>query len=72
VPQLSAFATMQVITIRDGDRIDRLAAQYLGDPLLFWRLADSNGALRPDALTETPGYSLRITLPAGIPGGSGA
>jgi hypothetical protein len=69
VPQPTAFATMQYVTIRDGDRIDRLAAQYLGDPLLYWRLADSNGVLRPDALTETPGYRLRITLPAGVPGG---
>jgi hypothetical protein len=70
VPQPSAFATLQLVTVRDGDRLDRLAAQYLGDPLLYWRLCDANGVLRPDELTETPGLSLRITLPAGIPGGT--
>ncbi|MFC5742696.1 LysM domain-containing protein [Dyella tabacisoli] len=68
VPQPAVFATMQIITLRDGDRLDRLAGQYLGDPLLFWRLCDANGVVRPDELTETAGASLRITLPAGIPG----
>lgn len=72
VPQPSAFATLQLITLRDGDRLDQLAAQYLGDPLLFWRLCDANGVLRPDELTETAGATLRITLPAGIPGASHA
>jgi hypothetical protein len=72
VPQPSSFSTLQLVTVRDGDRIDRVAAQYLGDPLLFWRLCDVNGALRPDELIETPGLVLRITLPAGIPGGTDA
>jgi len=72
VPQPSSFATLQTVLVRDGDRIDRLAAQYLGDPLLYWRICDANGVLRPDELTETPGLRLNITLPAGIPGGSGA
>jgi nucleoid-associated protein YgaU len=72
VPQPSSLATMQWVVVRDGDRIDRLAAQYLGDPLLYWRIADANGALRPDTLTATPGYRLRITLPAGVPGGASA
>jgi hypothetical protein len=72
VPQPAAFATLQLVTVRDGDRIDRLAAQYLGDPLLYWRLCDANGVLRPDELTETPGLALRVTLPAGIAGGSSA
>jgi len=68
VPQPAAFTTLQRVTLRDGDRLDRLAAQYLGDPLLFWRICDANGAVRPAELTETAGASLRITLPAGIPG----
>ena len=68
LPPPAAFATLQLVTLRDGDRLDRLAAQYLGDPLLFWRLCDANGVLRPGELTETAGTSLRITLPAGIPG----
>ena len=66
VPQPSVFATLQTVTVQDGDRIDRLAAQYLGDPLAFWRLCDANGALSPEELTATPGASLAIPLPAGV------
>ena len=72
VPQPDSLATLQVVTIRDGDRLDRLAGQYLGDPTAFWRICDANGAIRPNALIEEPGRSLRITLPSGIPGVGGA
>ncbi len=68
-PQPDSFQTLQLVTVRDGDRLDRLSAQYLGDPLAFWRLCDANGALRPNELVERPGRELRITLPAGVPGG---
>ena len=27
-----------------GERLDNVAAQYLGDPTLFWRLCDANNA----------------------------
>jgi len=72
VPQPSLFGTMQSVTIQDGDRIDRLAAQYLGDQLAFWRLCDANGALQPEELTANPGSTISIPLPAGVgtaPGG---
>ena len=46
-----------------------LAAGYLGDAELYWRLADANGAMRPRDLTETAGARVRITLPEGMPGG---
>jgi len=55
----------------DGDRLDNVTARYLGDPEQFWRVADANGAMRPDELTETVGRRLRITLPEGIAGASG-
>ena len=32
------------------DRLDLLAARYLGDPAAFWRICDANLALDPDAL----------------------
>jgi hypothetical protein len=35
---------------RDGQRLDHLANFYLGDPSGFWRIAEMNGALLPDAL----------------------
>ena len=68
IPLPEQFAVLQEHTVSDGDRLDNLAAQYLGDPEQFWRLCDANGALRPEELTETVGRTLRITLPAGIPG----
>ena len=70
VPAPEQFALLQEHTVTDGDRLDNLAAHYLGDPELFWRLCDANVALRPEELTETIGRMLRITLPAGIPGAS--
>jgi len=33
-----------------GDRLDLLAARYLKDPTVFWKLCDSNNAPAPDAL----------------------
>ena len=70
VPQPGApnFSTMAQHTVRQGDRLDLLAAKYLGDPLMFWLLCDANGAVRPDALVETPGAVLNIAMPQGVPG----
>ena len=69
VPQPSQLAQVQQHTVVQGDRLDILAAQYFADPTLFWRICDANGALRPEDLTAAPGVTLRICLPAGIPGG---
>lgn len=68
VPQPERFALLQEHTVTQGDRLDNLAAYYLGDPELFWRLCDANAAMRPEELIETVGRKLRITLPEGIPG----
>ncbi len=65
------FAVIQEHTVVEGDRVDNLAAQYLGDPELYWRLCDANGVMRPDALTENAGDKIAITLPEGVPGESG-
>ena len=70
VPPPERFQVLQEHTVVQGDRLDNLAAQYLGDPTLFWRLCDANRAMRPEELTETPGRTLRITLPEGITGSS--
>jgi hypothetical protein len=74
VPQPGAanYATIAQHTVKQGDRLDLIAANYLGDPLLFWVLCDANGAIRPAELVETPGTVLSITMPQGVPGGSSA
>ena len=68
VPPPESFQLLQEHTVTQGERLDNIAARYLGDPELFWRLCDANRAMRPDDLTATPGRRLRITLPQGISG----
>ncbi len=68
VPPPERFALLTEHTVTGGDRLDRLTAQYLGDPEQFWRVCDANRAMRPDELTEVPGRRLRIALPEGIAG----
>jgi hypothetical protein len=68
VPPPERFALLQYHVVVQGERLDNIAAHYFGDPQLTWRLCDANGALRPQALTETVGRRLRITLPEGFPG----
>jgi hypothetical protein len=68
VPPPERFALLQEHLVRQGERLDNITALYLDDPEQFWRICDANRAMRPDALTETIGRRLRITLPEGIPG----
>lgn len=68
VPPPARFELLQEHTVVEGERLDHIAARYLGDPEQFWRVCDANGAMRPAALTEEIGRRLRITLPEGIPG----
>ena len=71
VPQPGApnYATVNLYTVQQGDRLDRIAAKYLGDPLMAWLICDANGAMRPHDLVATPGTVLAITTPQGVPGG---
>jgi hypothetical protein len=68
LPAPERFALLHERVVRQGERLDVLSAQILGDAEQFWRLCDSNGVLRPEELTETPGARIRVTLPEGIPG----
>jgi len=68
VPPPERFATLSEHVVTQGDRLDNLAAQYLGEAELFWRLCDANRALRPEELEEEIGRRLRITLPEGLQG----
>jgi nucleoid-associated protein YgaU len=68
VPPPERFSLLVEHRVVSGDRLDNLAARYLGDPQQYWRICDANRAMRPDELVETLGRSLRITLPEGVPG----
>jgi hypothetical protein len=70
VPPSDGFQLLQLHTVTQGERLDNITARYLGDPELFWRVADANSAMRPEELVEKIGRKLRITLPQGITGTS--
>jgi hypothetical protein len=72
LPQPERFADLQQHVVREGDRLDNIAASYLGDAEAFWRIADANRAMQPEDLTRSIGRVLRITLPEGIPGPANA
>lgn len=67
VPPAERFELLLEHAVTEGERVDTVAAQHLGDPEQFWRLCDANNAIRPEELIETVGRRLRITLPEGIP-----
>lgn len=76
IPPPENFALLEEHQVSLGERPDTIAARYLGDVELFWRLCDANGAMRPEELTGSldpesfVGRILRITLPEGVPGAS--
>jgi hypothetical protein len=56
-----ALALAGYHTRAQGDRLDLLAARYLQDPTLFWKLCDANGSPVAAALEARP----LIGIPAG-------
>jgi hypothetical protein len=64
------FALLQEHVVVEGERLDNLAAMFVGDPEQFWRICDANAVLAPEEL-EVPGRVVRITLPDGMPGTTG-
>jgi hypothetical protein len=68
VPAPETLTQVREHVVIEGERLDLIAAQHLGDPTQFWQIADANGAFEPAQLTAVPGTGIRITLPTGIPG----
>ena len=68
IPPPERHMLLREHVVHEGERLDQVAATYLGDPEQFWRVADANGAVAPEDLTRDAGRRLRITLPAGVPG----
>lgn len=61
LPDDSQIALLTEHGVAQDERLDMIAAHYLGDPEQFWRLCDANHALHPDDLLEI-GRRLRIPL----------
>lgn len=53
VPDVPAQTLLGEHRRKQGQRLDHLANFYLNDPNGFWRIAEINEAMLPDALAET-------------------
>lgn len=72
VPHPEGLSLLHEHVVSQNERLDNIAAHYLGNPEQFWQLCDANRAMLPDELTDKLGRRLRITLPDGIPGANNA
>jgi nucleoid-associated protein YgaU len=70
IPQAANYSSTQTYVISDGDRLDNLAAQFLGDPILYWMICDANVTTDPDELTAQAGRQIAIPIPASLAPGS--
>jgi len=63
---LPAGAQLQLlaeVAVAPRDRPDVLTARTLGDPTVFWRVADANDVMDPVELVDEPGSHVRIPVP---------
>ncbi|HLN13610.1 MAG TPA: LysM domain-containing protein [bacterium] len=67
IPQPTIYTSLMSYAVVDGDRIDNLAAKYLGDPELYWMICDANGVTDPDSLTAQVGRTIQIPIASGVP-----
>lgn len=51
-----------LVTVEPRDRPDLIAARTIGDPLLYWRIADANLVSNPFELTASPGRVLSVPI----------
>ena len=63
IPPTDGLITVVEHTVVQGDRLDNIAARYLGDPTQFWRICDANNVIEPNELTDTAGRVIQIALP---------
>ena len=68
LPQGDGLSVAHEHVVTAGERLDALAAQYLGDPEQYWRICDGNNAMQPGVLVSEPGRRINITFPEGTTG----
>jgi hypothetical protein len=62
LPPPDAMTPLTEHIMSEAERLDLLAARYVGDPTGFWRLCDAHDILRPREL-ERPGRIVVIAMP---------
>jgi hypothetical protein len=65
IPRKSEIPLIAEHTVRAGDRVDLLAAHYLGDVELHWRVTDANLTGGMLELTDEAGRRIVIPTPPG-------
>ena len=63
IPSPNGATTLVEHTVTQGERLDNITARYLSDPTQFWRICDTNNVLEPNALTDTVGNIIEISMP---------
>lgn len=63
LPQGQSLPLLQEVTVMDGDRLDLLSYNTLGDPEQFWQICDANNAMNPEELRVENGSVLRVPMP---------
>ena len=61
VPPQPVQALLGIHVLRQGERLDHLAQNYLDNPAGFWRICELNEVMLAEALTE----QREIAIPAG-------
>jgi hypothetical protein len=54
VPEAPLSPIIGYHILKQGQRPDHLAAQYLNDPAGFWKIAEANDVMLAETLTEQP------------------
>ncbi len=60
VPPPPTQVMLGIHVLRQGQRLDHLAAHYLDNPAGFWRICELNDAMLPDALAERPEIAIPV------------
>jgi hypothetical protein len=59
IPAAPLQAVQGYHLLKQGQRLDHLAAQYIKDPTGFWRICEANDVMLPEALSE----QMEIAIP---------
>jgi hypothetical protein len=62
IPLTEGMTVIVEHLVSQGERLDNITAQYLGDSTQFWRICDTNDVMKPDEL-EQVGKSIKIAMP---------
>lgn len=72
IPQSHSYEFERYIQTGQESRIDVVAAENYGDPMLFWRICDANGFADPGDSLEPDGKKVGIPLARAGQGVDGA